>query len=142
MKRELKYNKVIIGKLSESPITGFMEEELIRSVKQADLNYTIRSLKPLAVVAENRNEEVVVVCTVEHLYDHLVALFVMLYPNRDGTDVAELQQVENTDNPESGIDTGHGTVLDAEMDPDGNIMYVLEHKNGKNYCVFTKHFMP
>ena len=138
VKRELEYNKLIIGKLTESPITGFIEEEPIRSVKQTEINVPIRSLKPLTLV-ENRNEEVVVVCSVEHLHDQMAALFVMIYPNRDGSDAVVLLQVENR---ESGTDIGHGTVLDAEMDPDGNIMFVLEHKNGKNFCVFTKHFMP
>ena len=141
VKRELEYDNVVIGRLTESPMTGFIEEESIRSVNQTEFNIPIRSLKPLTLV-KTRNEELVVVCSVEHFRGKMVALFVMIYPNRDGTDAVELLEVVDTDAPECSIGAGHGTVVDAEMDPDGNIMYVLEHKNGKNRCVFTKHFVP
>lgn len=34
------------------------------------------------------------------------------------------------------------TVVDLEMDQDGNIMFLLESKDGKTYCVCTKYFLP
>ena len=34
------------------------------------------------------------------------------------------------------------TLIDLEMDGDGNIMFLLERKDGHSYCVCTKYLMP
>ena len=141
VKRESEYDALTVGKLTQNPMTGYIQEEMICSLNQTEFNVPIRKLKPLTMV-ETRKEELVVMCSVEHSREKatVAALFVMIYPNREGADVVELLEVVDTETAECGANTRHGTIVDAEMDPDGNITYVVQQRNGNSSCVFTKHF--
>ena len=110
-----------------------MEAEVIFSLKEADVGVPICKLKPLTLV-ENGDNDIVVVCAVEN--DRSNA-FIMLWPYKEENDCVEVLEVQC---PHTVL--SNASVVDLEMDPDGNIVYVLENQEGQNQIICTKYFMP
>lgn len=128
--RDQEFSKIVIGKIKENSIMNSLQQTSIRTMMQTEIgNIPIHRLKPLTLI-EDKNQEMMVVSSVENTD----TTFVILWPERDTPGAVEILQVEYKNH------IAHSSVLDLEMDPDGNIMYALENGDGQTYCVLTKYF--
>ena len=125
-----KLDELIIAKLSFS--SERMETDVILRLKEADVGTPVCKLKPLTMV-ENRVNDIVVVCAVE---DDKFDTFVIIWPYKETNHCVEVLEVQY-----SPTVLSNASVVDLEMDPDGNIMYVLENQTGQSQSVCTKYFM-
>ena len=81
---------------------------------------------------DNRNADVVVVCSVADYSKP----FLIIRLNKEASGTIELLKLNDT-----RTDIIGGSVIDLEMDIDGNVMYALEDENGRQCCGFTKYII-
>ena len=104
--------------------------DLLYSVKQEDITIPLGKLKPVTVA--ETEDEVVVVCCVSD--DNKT--FVMILPLKQEV---EILQVQYPDQAAPYVET---SIIDLEMDSNGNIMYIIEDRTGTKWRVITKYIMP
>ena len=123
-------DEIYVGKIEADEKT--INIRVLFTLHQNSVGIQIEKLIPLAMI-ENRNNEIVVVCAREGENDK----FAMLWPEKTDTDVLEIIEVKYP-----SVEFADASIVDLEIDPDGNIMYVLENADGKSCCACTRYFMP
>ena len=120
---------IIVGKLfvTEKKV----ESKVLCTITKDEIPVEPSKLNPLTMV-NSRNADVVVVCSVADNSE----TFVMIRLSKDEQCTTELLELH-----ESGLKVTGGSVIDLEMDTDGNTMYAIEDKDGQQYCGFTKYIM-
>ena len=127
---EVDFNTLTIGRLVENNFE--IRPETHFSVRHTELGcIQIKDLKPLTIF-ENRNKEIVVICAFE--YEN--TKFIIISPDKRGAGVIEMVEVKYP----SDVSVLNASVIDLEMDLDGNVIYVLENINGTKYSISTKFF--
>ena len=122
---------VVIGKLQFKNILE--TEQIVFSVNQDDIMFPLSKLRPVTMT-ETRGGNVVVVCAIEDDKENLV----MILPLEKRIERLEIQY----SSVDPATDINEASVLDLEIDTDGNIMFVIENKCRKRWKVMTKYIMP
>lgn len=124
--REDDDNKMIIGKLI---LTRDVTRATIFTAKQDDSPVAIGNLRPITM-AETSRSDLVVACLVNDDINKIV----MVLPMKQSVEILEMVYSVPYDLESS--------VVDFEMDSDGNIMFLLKNSEDKSWRVMTKYIMP
>lgn len=131
VKYEAEKQEINVGVLKMMRV--LKNSDLLYSVKPGDTIFPLCEIRPLTIT-DTTNGDIIVVCTVADM----VTTFLMILPFRKRTEIMEVQCPITdmmTVNSESSI-------LDFEMDPEGNIMFILINRDGKKCRVITKYIVP
>ena len=122
-------NNLIVGRLvaSEKQVEGKALFNITQDVSPVEPN----KLNPLTMV-DGRDGDVVVVCSVTRTTE----TFVMIRLSKEGDGAIEQLDLHGLDS--NLLDS---SVIDLEMDLDGNFMYAIQDKDGKQYCGYTKYIL-
>lgn len=108
------------------------KESCIKWVTEADVGIPVSKLKPLTMV-ENTNGELVVVCSVKDQ----ITNFIVIFPYREDEGAIELVEVRY---PQPEITESN--IVDLEMSPAGDIIYILKSNVRGSCSIYTKYLMP
>ena len=110
-----------------------IKDNTLFTVTQEDLTFPLESLKPITV-AEGKNGEIVVMCAVEGDKENIV----MILPISKSVEILEIHY-PISEHTNENLDA---TMVDMEMDSEGNIVAILESSNGDKWRLITKYTMP
>lgn len=127
VKHEKDNNNINIGRLKLTRVVK--SEDIIFSLTQDNIPVPLRKLIPYTI-AEGKYGDLVIVCAVEDDISHLV----MILPMKQSAEILEIQYPEK--------EYGDISIIDLEMDCDGNVMLVVRNSTGKMWRVMTKYIMP
>ena len=128
--RGIDLDEMHIGKIEAKEET--IKVYVMVTLHQKSLARQIEKLIPLAMI-DTTNNEVLLVCSIDGENDKLA----MIWPEKTGTDILEILEVKYPSEEFS-----NASIVDLQIDPVGNIMYVLENEDGKYCCACTRYFMP
>ena len=122
-------NLIVFGRLvvTEKQVEGKVLFNITQDVSPIEPS----KLNPLTMV-DGRDGDVVVVCSVTRTTE----TFVMIRLSKEGDGAIEQLDLHGL---ESNL--REASVIDLEMDSDGNIMYAIQDKDGIQYCGFTKYIL-
>ena len=119
-----------VGRLTLAP--DGMKSDTLFLIKQEDIDLPISQLKPLTMTRTSIGE-IITVCSVKD--DN--TKFVMIRPNKQDTSPIEFLEVSYS----TSAEISESTVEELEMSPQGDIVYVLQDKDGKSHSVLTKYLI-
>ena len=123
--RGIDLDEMHIGKIEAKEET--IKVYVMVTLHQKSLARQIEKLIPLAMI-DTTNDEVLLVCSIDGENDKLA----MIWP-----DILEILEVKYP-----STEFSQASIVELQIDPVGNIMYVLENEDGKYCCACTRYFMP
>ena len=131
VKYEADKQEINVGVLNMKRI--LKSTDLLYSVKSDDTKFPLCEIRPLTIT-DTTNGDLIVFCAVADM----ITTFLVILPFRKKTEILEIHcQVADMMTVYS-----KSTILDLEMDPEGNIMFILENRDGKKWRVITKYIIP